>query len=146
MSSALALESFVLLGLAVLGIWEGVRLTTVVLVSSEPVGPGWYLLFLSLLLFASAAAYIVRRVRTGGDTGRLSLSVLRGPAAQATAFLVLYAIAIQIVGYAVSTALFFILTLHSFGVKSWIKSAVIGVALALAFQYGFSDLAGIPLP
>ena len=46
----LFVESLLIVGLAVIGIFEGLRLTRVDLQQSEPLGPGWYIVFLSAVL------------------------------------------------------------------------------------------------
>ena len=60
--------------------------------------------------------------------------------------LVLYAAAVQIVGYTVSTPFFFVICLRVAGVRLWSKSVLFGLAFTAAFIVGFSFLAQIPLP
>ena len=63
----------ILLVMATAGIYEGVRLSKSVLLFVDPVGPGWYLFFMSCLLFVCAIALLVRqfiRRKAGQRDGR----------------------------------------------------------------------------
>ena len=51
----------ILLVMAILGIYEGLRLSKTVLLFADSVGPGWYLFMMSCLLLACAIAVLVRQ-------------------------------------------------------------------------------------
>ncbi len=146
MDRAVLIESLLLMALASLGLFEGARLTTVSLVSPEPLGPGWYLVVVSGLLFAFGAHHLAARAKLPTTRAVGSLSFRFGAAARALGLLILYAAAMPVVGYLASTAAFFALALRIFGVGSWIRSVVIGVVLAALFEYGFANLGGMVLP
>jgi hypothetical protein len=139
------LENILLLALAIIGIYEGGRLAKVTLLFDDPVGPGWYLFFLSALLFICAIALIVRQMRrkTGSQGG---FSVLKGPAGQSLLLLLFYALAASFAGYLLGSVVFFVLAQRIFGERSWPRSAAFGLAITGSFYLIFSYLAGVPFP
>lgn len=139
-------ESILLSALAILGIYEGARLAKVVLLFEDPVGPGWYLFFVSGTLLVCAITYFVREIRHGVRARIEPFSLHRGAAGQALLLLLLYGIGVLLGGYLIASALFFILAQRIFGEKSWPKAVGIGLAITAAFYFGFSYLAGVPLP
>jgi hypothetical protein len=137
----------ILLAMAALGIYEGLRLSKTVLLFTDTVGPGWYLFVMSCLLFVCAIALLVQKLssrKTARD--EVSLPLLKGAAGQALVLMMLYGIAILFLGYVISSAIFFILVQRVFGERSWIRCSVIGVAVTGCFYFVFSYLAGLPLP
>jgi hypothetical protein len=140
------LESILLIALAVVGICDGVRLSRVTLLFEDPVGPGWYLFFMSILLLACAIIYWIRESRRGAEAGISGFSLHKGLAGQALLLLLLYGIADLFVGYFVASAFFFILAQRIFGERSWARGVAVGLAITGAFYFAFSYLAGVPLP
>lgn len=142
----MALE-IVLLVLAAAGIYEGFRLSKSTLLFVDPVGPGWYLFFMSCLLFVCAIALLIKQFikrKAGQRTVRLSLH--RGPAGKALILLVLYGMAVMFLGYLIASAMFFILIQRIFGERSWLRCTTIGLCITGCFYFVFSYLAGMPLP
>jgi hypothetical protein len=137
----------ILLVLAAAGMYEGVRLSKSVLLFVDPVGPGWYLFFMSCLLLVCAIALLVKQF-IGRKAGQreVGLALHKGPAGQALILLFLYGIAIIYTGYVVASAIFFILVQRIFGERSWIRCTVIGLSITGCFYFVFSYLAGMPLP
>jgi hypothetical protein len=142
----MALE-IILLVLAAAGIYEGIRLSKSVLLFVDPVGPGWYLFFMSCLLMVCAIALLVKRF-IGRKAGRreVGLALHKGPAGRALMLLMLYGVAVIYSGYVVASAIFFILVQRIFGERSWIRCTVIGLSITGCFYFVFSYLAGMPLP
>jgi hypothetical protein len=142
----MALE-IILLVLAAAGIYEGIRLSKSVLLFVDPVGPGWYLFFMSCLLMVCAIALLVKRF-IGRKVGRreVGLALHKGPAGRALMLLMLYGVAVIYSGYVVASAIFFILVQRIFGERSWIRCTVIGLSITGCFYFVFSYLAGMPLP
>jgi hypothetical protein len=142
----MALE-IILLVLSAAGIYEGIRLSKSVLLFVDPVGPGWYLFFMSCLLFICATALLVKQIiarRAGRHEVRLALH--KGPAGRALILLLLYGVAIIHAGYIAASAIFFILVQRIFGERSWIRCTAIGVFITGCFYFVFSYLASMPLP
>lgn len=137
----------ILLVMAILGIYEGARLSKSVLLFVDPVGPGWYLFFMSCLLFICAMALLVGKfIRRKAGQREVSLSLHKGPAGRALILLLLYGVAVMFLGYVIASVMFFILAQRLFGERSWLRCAVIGVSITACFYFVFSYLAGMPLP
>jgi hypothetical protein len=137
----------VLLVMAAAGLYEGVRLSKSTLLFVDPVGPGWYLFFMSGLLFVCALALLVKQLAKRKAGGReVILSLHTGPAGQALILLLLYAVAATYLGYVLASAIFFILIQRIFGERSWLRCAAIGVSITACFYFVFSYLAAMPLP
>ncbi len=136
-----------LLILGALGIYEGVRLTQTTLLYADAVGPGWYLLLMSCVLFACAVAFFVRRVvGRKAPHGEVGVALHRGAAGRAFLLLFLYGVAIVHLGYVVSSVVFFTVVQRIFGERSWVRCAVIGTSITACFYFVFSYLAAVPLP
>ncbi len=142
----MAFENILLMALAVIGIYEGARLAKVALLFDDPVGPGWYLFFLSILLLICAMALILRERRRRSTSPGGGLSVLKGPAGLSLLLLLFYVLAATISGYAIASLIFFVLAQRIFGEKSWTRSGVLGLAMTGTFYFIFSYLAGVPFP
>jgi hypothetical protein len=142
----MALE-IILLVLAVAGIYEGVRLSKSVLLFVDPVGPGWYLFFMSCLLFVCAIALLVKQfIRRKAGQRTAGLMLHKGPAGRALILLLLYAVAATYLGYVFASAVFFIVVQRIFGERSWLRCAVTGLSVTACFYFVFSYLADMPLP
>ena len=137
----------ILLVLAGAGIYEGARLSKSVLLFVDPVGPGWYLFFMSGVLFVCATALLVRQYRRRKAGHRdSSLALHKGPAGRAMLLLILYGLAIVYLGYVIASTVFFVWVQRLFGERSWIRCAVIGASITACFYFVFSYLAEMPLP
>ena len=150
MDKAILAEGLLILFVASLAIYDGARLTKVTLLNPDPVGPGWYLIIVSGLLFLCGIIYWFlewkRKKSAAGPERKASLPLSLGPAGWTVIVLVLYTVFTPIAGYALATAFFFVLTLYFSGMRSWPKSIILGLLFTVIFKYLFSDLAGISLP
>ena len=137
----------ILLIMAVVGIFEGIRLSKSVLLFADPVGSGWYLFFMSCILFFCAMALAVRRFkkRKAGQQ-EANLSLHKGSAGRVIFLLLLYAAAIPYLGYVIASTIFFVWVQRLFGERSWVRCALIGVSIVGCFYLVFSYLANMPLP
>ena len=143
---AMTLE-IILLAMSVLGICEGARLSGTVLLFADSVGPGWYLFFMSCLLFVCAIALLVRKyIKRKAAHGEVSLSLHKGAAGQALILLVAYGVVAMYVGYVIASLMFFVLAQRIFGERSWLRCAAIGASITACFYVVFSYLAQMPLP
>lgn len=142
----MALE-IILLVLATAGIYEGFRLSKSALLFVDPVGPGWYLFFMSCLLLVCAIFLLVQHFnkRKAGERS-VRLALHKGAAGRTLALLVLYGLAVMYLGYVIGSAMFFILVQRIFGERSWLRCTTIGLCITGCFYFVFSYLAGMPLP
>ena len=142
----MALE-IILLILATAGLYEGMRLSKSVLLFVDPVGPGWYLFFMSGLLFICATALLaVKIIKRKAGQREVSLALHKGPAGRALILLLLYGVAVTFLGYVPASAIFFRLVQRVFGERSWFRCTAIGVSITAGFYFVLSYLAGMPLP
>ncbi len=137
----------ILLVMSILGIVEGAKLSKTTLLFADSVGPGWYLFFMSCLLFICAIALLVRKFRKRKAAHpEVSIALHRGAAGQALMLLILYGVAAMFLGYVIASLIFFILVQRIFGERSWVRCAVIGASITASFYFVFSYLAEMPLP
>ena len=141
--------SFILI-LGFLGVYDGIRLTKVQLLNPDPVGPGWYLIAASGLLFFCGILYLVlpgnRKTLMERAEKKVSRSLSIGTVGWLVIVLIGYTIATPLVGYTPASAVFFVLTLHLSGVKSWPRSIAYGVVFTVLFRIVFTEVAGISFP
>jgi putative tricarboxylic transport membrane protein len=135
---------------SILGIYEGIRHLRAPSFTPEPLGPGAYLLILSvLLLLAVVAEAVVRppvRVNKKNVGGSRIDLFHRNPVFQAFLGLIVYTILLQYVGYFLSTLCFMIGCIWIFGERRWLWVIISGGGLALVFYVLFKKLAGVPVP
>ena len=138
---------------AVLGIYDGIRLFGVPLFVPEPLGPGFYMLIISSLLLLALAIeatmqFICARrgelTRTKQKTNWSA--VYRSPILQAWLGLVFYTISLELIGYFLATFLFTAVSIWIFGERRLARVAIGGGTMALCLYLLFKKLAGIPLP
>jgi hypothetical protein len=140
-----------LLGMvAILGVYEGIRHLRAPSFTPEPLGPGAYLLILSVFLFLAVVieAVVHPPVRVNKDhpgTNRIQFLV-RYPVFQAFLGLIVYTILLQYIGYFLSTLCFMIGCIWIFGERRWLWVIISGGGLALLFYVLFKKLAGVPVP
>ena len=139
------IEGVVLL-LAAVGIYEGARLSRVSLLFADPLGPGWYLFFSSLFLFICTGIITVRQWRLKTPPREDQTPFYKAHYGQALLLLVFYAMAASLVGYLAASFFFFLLIQRVFGERSWIRCLIVATAITAISYYGFSYLAGMPLP
>ena len=153
----LLVESLLIVGLAVIGIFEGLRLTRVDLHQSELLGPGWYIVFLSAVLLICGVPSMYRWYKEFRRThkslsedvqGVEGISLWNSARLVVNGILALFAyiVILPIVGYLVSTILFLGTSLRIYGEKSWLRCIAIAILLGLALYYGFVVLAEVAMP
>ena len=136
--------------LAILGIFDGIRVLRLSVFVPEPLGSGSYLIGLSAMLLL---AIIVETIRhplppvkaIRGRSKRLFL-LYRDPEIQAWLALISYSVLLEAIGYFLSTLFYSIISIRIFGERRWVWVFAGGSALALFLYILFQKLAGIPLP
>ncbi len=149
-------ECSLLLGLSALGLFEGLRLIGRVQVKGEPVGPGWYVVFVASVMLVCVLIYSVkglvksiwqRRSQAGAKPGgEKSPSLLAWGAVLPIAVFAAYIFLLPILGYAASTVFFFLLALRTFGEKSWVRCILFSIVFTVGFYVGFVRVAEVVLP
>jgi putative tricarboxylic transport membrane protein len=146
----ISIDCALLGSVSILGIYEGIRRLHAPSFTPEPLGPGAYLLVLSIVLLLAVSAEIAvhpqGRAKTRRAEGKGTTSFFCGPVAKAFLGLVLYIILLQYIGYFLSTLCFLIACIRIFGERRWLWVILSGGGLALVFYVLFQKLAGVPLP
>jgi len=145
------LESLIIIFLATLGIADAWRLSNLVRAGGtfhDVIGPDRYLGGISVgLLFCGVWNLLVSlrgirhpHVKREEEGNQVTLVVL-------IAFvLVIYTLAMPVLGYLLSTFFFFPVIYFLFGVRPWLKSIIVGLVTAMLFYAIFAYFAEVPLP
>jgi hypothetical protein len=142
---ALWIEVTVFLVLGVVGLVEGFGALGRRAFQQEPLTPGAYLMGVAGLLCAASVVYLLSARKTmtkQAAPGRLSL----GPETGLWAAMVGYVFFLPVLGYALTTALFFGLAFWVLQVRPWTKAGLTGIVFASVFVLGFVVLANLMLP
>jgi hypothetical protein len=146
------LESLMVIVLAVLGMADAWRLSGVVRGGRrfhDVIGPDRYLGAISIGLFLCGVWKMMGSLKSpsqeagktqGEGEGNVSMVFL------VIFVLFVYSILLPILGYLLSTLIFFPVLYFIFGVRSWVKSLVLGLLTAGLFYAIFAYFAEVPLP
>jgi hypothetical protein len=141
-------EGGVFLVVGLVGMTDAVRL----IVYKNPrsiedlTGPGRYLFVISCLITVVAVLYLISQYRERPPLALAANKESRSKAISTVLVLALYIALIDIVGYAWSTPIFFVLILRVFGVKSWVSTAVLSLTMSIAYYVIFVRLFEMPFP
>jgi putative tricarboxylic transport membrane protein len=134
------MESLVVLGLGILSIVEGVRLTYMEHIQMYDVlGPGTYNAGVGVLLVVISVVYAVsfrgeRQKKEGADPGK---SQFKQQMVVMFATLGMYITLIHFVGYLSATLVFFLLMNRVVGFRSWWANGSMSLAVSMAFYLLF---------
>ncbi len=146
------LESLIVISLGVVGMVDAWRLSGVVRggkVFHDAIGPDRYLGVISIGLLLCGAWKMIGILRNlGQEAGKGEGD---GKSNVTMVFLVIlvlfvYSILLPVLGYLLSTLIFFPVLYSIFGVRSWGKSLVLGLLTAGLFYAIFAHFAEVPLP
>ena len=142
-------EGILLLVISFVGLAESLRLVSV----RDPhtvydtLGPGYYILFLSLALMAAGALHIAVNYRKRIAVTKLEVDRgLRKRMIGMILTLALYTLAINFFGYLVSTVLFFLLEFRIVGIKSWRANILLTTVLTAAYYVVFIQYCNMVFP
>ena len=149
---AILLEAVAIIALAGAGIADAWRLSGVVRTGGafhDVIGPDRYLGAVAGGLLVCGLAYLLSQLRRSSRLpaprrtaeGNQGLQVVL-----VSGILVLYVLALPVLGYLLATLLFFPVTFFIFGVRPWQKSAWVVVLATVLFYVIFTHFAEIPLP
>jgi hypothetical protein len=145
--------SCIIICLGILGIVDAIRLMRI----TEPgplfngnIGPGSYLLVLSVGLVACGAIKVIEhyspksKIPTGENPEEMTVS---RPLVSILMTCILYVVAMPILGYPLSSVCFFCAAYYISGrIRPWPKALLIGVFVAICFYLIFSIIIKVQLP
>ena len=146
------IESLMVIVLSVIGLIDAWRLSGVVRGGGpfhDVIGPDRYLGAISIGLFICGGWRLRGNLKSlGQDVGKkgekgegnVTLVVL------VITVLAVYSVLLPLLGYLLATLLFFPVIYFIFGVRSWLKSIVVGLLTAALFYAIFAHFAELPLP
>ncbi len=145
-----SVDSILLGFVALLGIYDGMRVLHLPVFVPEPLGSGSYLIGISSLLLLAVVVEIlshpVTEVPADRSKSRRLFSFIRNAETQAWLALVLYVVLLEAIGYLLSTLSYLLISIRIFGERRWLWLMASGGALTFIFYLLFQRLAGIPLP
>lgn len=141
MKRATIVEGMILLVISLTGIMQGFQLNAI----KDPqrlsllMGPGTYILALSIILLITAIVHVLLGYRKGADVVSAPKTGIHASKKLILMIVVfaLYAFLIDIVGYIIPTILFFLLEFRISGVTSWKVNTVLTACLVVSFYYIF---------
>lgn len=144
------IEGIVLLAAGLIGVVDGLRLVVYRNPKSieDLTGPGRYLLAVGVLLVIVAVCFLFAQWRAQPVAEPVSTAdkASRTTFAYTVAVLIAYAVLIDLVGYLISTSIFFVLILRVFGFKSWLHAVLLGLAMSAVYYVLFMRVLEMPFP
>lgn len=140
-----------LLGIGFVGLFEAVRLISNIdpHAVSDAIGPGYYILFISVGLMLLGALHLVVNRNQGKGVKVTKAEVDKGLRKRMIGMilgLAFYTLAIGYVGYLVSTVIFFLLEFWVVGIKSWRTNILLTVLLTTVYYIVFIKYCNLVFP
>ena len=141
-------EGLLLATLGVVGLAESIRLDlyTDPKMLRDWLGPGYYLLLMSLGLLATGIAYIYNHRTAHSAIREETGSEGRTRRIASFATCALYLVLIEVAGYVTATFVFFVLMFTIVGLKSWIHKLALSVVLSVIYYIVFVRYGGMAFP
>jgi hypothetical protein len=113
----------------------------------DVVGPGFYILFLSILLLAAGVAHLVAHIKKGPLVERVATDKeLRMKMLGMLVMLGLYLVLINVLGYLVATVIFFLAEFRLAGVKSWRTCVLLTIGVTAGYYFVFIEYCSMVFP
>jgi hypothetical protein len=143
------IEGILLLVIGFIGLAEAIRLVTDIDPHTvyDVLGPGYYILFLSLALMVTGALHIAVNYRKGSSEVKVEVDIgLRRRMMFMILGLVIYTWIINFLGYPLSTFFFFLFEFRVVGIKSWRTNIFLTIALTTAYHLVFIKYGNMVFP
>jgi hypothetical protein len=149
MKRTVLIEGIFLLVLSFVALGESIHLVSDIDPHTvyDALGPGYYILFLSLALMATGAVHLIVNYRTGVATAKAVVDkAMRMKMIYMVLAMALYILLIDIVGYLVSTPLFFLMEFRLAGVTSWRRNIILTAIVTAVYYYVFVQYCDMVFP
>jgi hypothetical protein len=142
------IEAMIVVAFGLAAMVEGLRLVVYKdpYVFYDPVGPGFYVLALSVGLLIVGAVHLVVNYRKFGVVAHTAGSREMRQLLSSIIILVLYLLLISFAGYFVATLLFFLLQFRVTGVKSWRTNVILTLLFTAVYYVIFVRLCEMVFP
>jgi len=142
------IEGLLLTAISVVGVIESIRLVFYKDPSllSDWLGPGYYLLVVSLAVMTTGVTYICKNRSTKPSATQDSSNGGRSRLVAAFATCALYLVLIEIFGYLAATFVFFMLMFWIVGLQSWLQKFGLACAMSGIFYIVFVKYCGMSFP
>jgi len=140
MNLKILIEGILVLVFGLVAMVEGLRLILYrdPYVLYDPLGPGIYILVLSLGLLAVGIVHFIANYRKPSGAGKVAASKkMRVQLFSSIGILALYILLVHFIGYAVATLTFFFLELRVSGVKSWRNNIILTLMFTIVYYVIF---------
>jgi hypothetical protein len=149
MSRTVLIEVILLLIISLISIIEALRL----IIQRDPqilydeVGPGFYVLFLGIVLMSTAVVHLTVNYRKNIGMEKVAINKqMRMRVIGMLVALAIYTCLLDIAGYLVSSATFFLLVFRIIGVKYWITNVILTFVLTALYYIVFVKYCNIIFP
>jgi hypothetical protein len=149
---AALIDSAAFIAISIVCLVEGFRLNVTANphALSQRLAPGYYVVLLGAILLVAGIVHLVgglrRRDKPASRRAPAQAAAMTVGLAGIVAALVLYAIMVTLIGYAVGTAVFFLVTFAIFNVRPWPLTIALSLGLAGVCYALFANYLGIIFP
>ena len=143
------IEGIFLLVISFVGVGEAIRLISDIDPHTvyDALGPGYYILFLSLALTATGAAHLIVHYGKGVAVEKVVVDkAMRMKMIYMVLAMALYILLIDIVGYLISTPLFFLMEFRLVGITSWRRNIILTVSVSAVYYFVFVEYCAMVFP
>ena len=143
------IEGIFLLVVSFVGVGESIHLISDIDPHTvyDALGPGYYILFLSLALTAAGAAHLIVHYGKGVAVEKVAVDkVMRMKTIYMVLTMALYILLIDIVGYLISTPLFFLMEFRLAGINSWRRNIILTVIVSAVYYFVFVEYCAMVFP
>jgi hypothetical protein len=149
MKRTVLIEGILLLVFSFVGLGEAIRLISDIDPHTvyDALGPGYYILILSLALMATGAAHLIFNYGKGVAAEKVVVDkAMRMKTIYMVLAMALYILLVDIVGYLISTPLFFLMEFRLAGVTSWRRNIILTVIVSAVYYFVFVEYCDMVFP
>jgi hypothetical protein len=144
------IEGIVMLVFSFVGLVEGIHLISDIDPHTvyDALGPGWYVLCISLLLTLTGAIHLIVHYREGGVAAAKAVvdKTLTRKMIYMVLAMALYIFLIDIFGFLIPTLIFFLMEFRIVGITSWLKNIILTIVITAVYYVTFVIYADMVFP
>jgi hypothetical protein len=143
------IEGIFLLVISFVGVGEAIHLISDIDPHTvyDALGPGYYILFLSLALMATGATHLIVHYGKGVAAEKVVVDkAMRMNMIYMVLAMALYILLIDIIGYLIATPLFFLMEFRLAGITSWRRNIILTVIVSAVYYFVFVEYCSMVFP